>query len=88
MAAGIELDKDVERELVAAIQGYLDEEMGIEIGSFQAQFLLDFFAEHAGCRFYNQGLKDALAAISGRMEELDELIYQLEIEPAAADRRR
>ena len=57
---------------------YLQEELDIELGSFQLQFLLDFFAEQLGWHYYNKGLADALQAAEKKLEEVTELVYDLE----------
>ncbi len=77
----MELTKEVEGEVIVKLQRYLAEEMQVELGSFEAQFLLDFFAEHAGCHFYNKGLADALQAMESKLQECGDLVYQLEQVP-------
>ncbi|HJO10878.1 MAG: DUF2164 domain-containing protein [Gammaproteobacteria bacterium] len=74
----IEFDKSVKEELVKKIQQYCAEELQHEVGSFEAQFLLDFFSEEIGGHFYNQGLADALKTFESRYEEIADSIYQLE----------
>ena len=74
----IELDQAAEDEITKKIKGYLSEELNIDIGSFDAQYLLDFFIEQVGYQYYNQGLADALKAFEDKLEEFNELIYQLE----------
>ncbi len=69
------------KEIVSSIQQYLADELQIEIGSFDAQFLVDFFAEQLGCYYYNQGLADALKAFEAKIEETSDIVYQLEKEP-------
>lgn len=59
------------------IQRYFDQELQQEIGQFDAEFLLDFFASQVGRYFYNCGLSDAQAVLSGKLDELGEAIYQL-----------
>ena len=76
----IQLEVDVKDRMSKKIQEYLLRELDFEIGNFDAQFLLEFFSEHMGCNYYNQGLKDALGLIEGKVEEFSELIYQLEKE--------
>ena len=76
----IKLEADVQDRMIKKIQEYLFAELGFEIGKFDAQFLLDFFSEHLGYNYYNQGTKDALSMIEGKVEEFSELIYQLEKE--------
>ena len=56
----IELDPDTKQEIVGRIQQYMLDELQLEIGGFDAQFLLDYFGEQMGCYYYNQGLADAL----------------------------
>ena len=71
---------DVEKaEIIAKIQKYFDRELGQEIGRFDAEFLLDFFAREIGNYFYNQGLYDAQAILSTKLDDLNDAIYQLEL---------
>ncbi|MEQ8955710.1 MAG: DUF2164 domain-containing protein [Pseudomonadales bacterium] len=77
----IELDPTLRDELVAQIKQYFSAELDQELGSFDAQFLLDFFARRAGCHFYNQGLADAFKAFESRLAEFGELVYELEQQP-------
>ncbi|MBB3800802.1 uncharacterized protein (DUF2164 family) [Xanthomonas arboricola] len=60
------------------IQLYFTEELRQEIGRFDAEFLLDFFAGQVGAYFYNRGVYDAQAIIAGKLEDLGEAVYQLE----------
>ncbi|WP_372361846.1 DUF2164 domain-containing protein [Xanthomonas sp. NCPPB 1325] len=60
------------------IQLYFTEELRQEIGRFDAEFLLDFFAGEVGAYFYNRGVYDAQAIIAGKLEDLGEAVYQLE----------
>ena len=71
---------DVEKaEIIAKIQKYFDRELGQEIGRFDAEFLLDFFAREIGNYFYNQGLYDAQAILSTKLDDLNDAISQLEL---------
>jgi uncharacterized protein (DUF2164 family) len=68
-----------EREIMCRkIQLYLREELGQEVGQFDAGFLLDFFAGEIGTFFYNRGLYDAQAILETRLENIAEAIYELE----------
>jgi uncharacterized protein (DUF2164 family) len=78
MLAEIKLDDSVKTEVVAKLQKYFENELQQEIGSFDAEFLLDFFAKEVGGFYYNQGLADALQSFESKMEDVGELIYQLE----------
>lgn len=76
----VKLDDSIKAEVVAKLQKYFEDELGQEIGSFDAEFLLDFFSEKVGGYYYNQGLADALRGFEGKMEDVADLIYQLERE--------
>jgi uncharacterized protein (DUF2164 family) len=80
MLAEIKLDDSVKTEVVAKLQKYFENELQQEIGSFDAEFLLDFFAKEVGGYYYNQGLADALKSFESTMEGVGESIYQLEKE--------
>ncbi len=79
--AVVELDKAEKEAAVAKLQAYFKDELDTELGSFDAQFLLDFLSEQVAYQFYNKGLADALQAVSHKMEEVGELIYDLEKAP-------
>ena len=71
---------DIEKaEIIAKVQKYFDRELGQDIGRFDAEFLLDFFAREIGNYFYNQGLYDAQAILSAKLDDLNDAIYQLEL---------
>ena len=74
----IQFSSDEKEVIVRRIKLYFAEELKQEIGRFDAEFLLDFFAGEIGAYFYNRGLYDAQAILSGKMDELGEAIYQLE----------
>lgn len=76
--AKIVLQPAVKAELVQRLQRYFNEELQQEIGSFDAESLLDFFSEQMGGYFYNQGLAGALAAFESKFEDITDSIYQLE----------
>jgi uncharacterized protein (DUF2164 family) len=78
MLAEIKLDDSVKVEVVTKLQKYFQDELQQEIGSFDAEFLLDFFSNEVGVFYYNQGLADALKSFESKMEDVGELIYQLE----------
>ena len=74
----IEFSKEEKEVIVGKIQTYFKQELSQEIGSFDAQFLLDFFSEEVGAYFYNRGLYDAQAILEKRWETISEAIYELE----------
>lgn len=74
----IEFSEEEKKVVVRKIQLYFREELDQDLGQFDAEFLLDFFAEEVGAYFYNRGLYDAQAILDKRMESLGEAIYELE----------
>jgi uncharacterized protein (DUF2164 family) len=76
--AEIEFSKEEKEVIAGKIQLYFKEELDQELGRFDAEFLLDFFAEEIGAYFYNRGLYDAQAALERRLDEISEAIYELE----------
>ncbi len=74
----IKFSKDEADRLVSKLKTYFDEELDHEIGSFDAEFLIDFVAKEVGPFFYNRGLSDAQKLFSDKASELDYLIQELE----------
>lgn len=74
----IEFSSDEKSEIIRKLQLYFKEELEQDIGRFDAEFLLDFFAEEIGACFYNRGLYDAQAIVSRKVDELADSIYELE----------
>ncbi|MDO3380644.1 DUF2164 domain-containing protein [Gilvimarinus algae] len=68
-------EKDI---LTQKIQWYFREELDRDIGSFDAQFLLDFFSEEIGPYFYNRALYDAAALLTDRMDSLTDALFEIE----------
>lgn len=78
MASEIKFSREEKEQIIPKIKMYLHEELNVEIGNFDAEFLLDFFSEEIGSFFYNRGLNDAIDVLDNRMEEVKECIYVLE----------
>lgn len=76
--ADIAFSNDEKAAIVGKIQMYFREELSQEIGQFDAQFLLDFFAEEVGAYFYNRGLYDAQTVVADSIESIGDAIYGLE----------
>ena len=72
------LEKDDRLALARMLRGYLKDELDVEVGGLDAEFLLDVMVERLGPRFYNQGLRDAATAFTKRAEEIAETIHELE----------
>jgi uncharacterized protein (DUF2164 family) len=76
--AAIEFSKAEKDVITGKIQDYFRNELDQEIGQFDAEFLLDFFAQEIGAYFYNRGLYDAQALLAQRLDDFAEAIYELE----------
>ena len=74
----IEFSKEEKTAIVNKIKLYFAEELDQNIGGFDAEFLLDFFAGEIGPYFYNRGLYDAQAVLEKQVETIGEAIYTLE----------
>ena len=74
----IEFTKEEKELIVQKIKLYFNDELDQEIGQFDAEFLLDFFSEEIGPRFYNQGLRDARSVLEAKLENIDEALYEIE----------
>ncbi len=82
----IEFSKDEKEVMVQKVKLYFREEMNQEIGNFDAEFLIDFFAEEMGGFFYNRGLYDAETLIAEKVAEISDLLMQLE-KPVSAGKK-
>lgn len=76
--AEIEFSAAEKEAIVPKIKHYFREELDQDIGQFEAEFLVDFFAEKIGAYFYNRGLYDAQAILEERLQSINEAIYEIE----------
>lgn len=74
----ITFSKEEKAAMVQKVQLYFREELAQEIGSFDAEFLLDFFGQEMGAFFYNRGLYDAENAINDKLADISDTLMQLE----------
>ena len=74
----INFDTEQKKRIVQKIQLYFNDELDQEIGSFDAEFLLDFFSDNIGPLYYNQGLLDAETVINKKLEDISEALYEIE----------
>ena len=74
----IEFPAQQKEQLIQKLQQYMSQELEVELGQFDADFLLDFISKEMGNHYYNQGLYDAQAVLADRMDTLNDAIYQLE----------
>lgn len=74
----IEFTRQEKRQIVPKIQEYVEEELDLELGNFDAEFLLDFIAKEIGPYFYNRGVYDARATLDKKMEAVGDALLLLE----------
>lgn len=74
----ITFSRDQTAHMVDKLQKYLQRELDVEIGDFDAEFLLDFFAKELGVHFYNQGMADALRVVEEKTESLVDTLTWLQ----------
>ncbi|RUO44289.1 DUF2164 domain-containing protein [Aliidiomarina taiwanensis] len=55
--------------LVYKVTEYFENELGQNIGNFEAEFLIDFFIELIGPALFNKGLNSAYRLLTERMDE-------------------
>jgi uncharacterized protein (DUF2164 family) len=77
----IDFSKEEKADLVERLQKYFAVEFDQELGSFEAQFFLDFISQTIGPFYYNRGIYDAQALLQDQLEQVGESIYQLEKMP-------
>lgn len=74
----ITFSPDQKARMVSKIKAYFDEELQQDIGGFEAEFLIDFFAKELGPHFYNRGLFDAQQVLTEKMDEVSYVMQELE----------
>ncbi|ELB2751890.1 DUF2164 domain-containing protein [Vibrio alginolyticus] len=76
----IKLERAQREALATAIQDYMQDELDVEIGQFDSEFLIDFITEKLGVIYYNKGVEDAKLLVERRMLEVSEELYEIEQE--------
>ena len=74
----VEFSKEEKVVITQKLQRYLADELALDIGAFDAEFLLDFLSKEVGCYFYNRGLYDAQTVLNEQVEGLSDAIIALE----------
>ena len=69
---------DQKARMVSKIKTYFEDELEQDIGGFEAEFLIDFFARELGPHFYNRGLFDAQQVLTEKMDEVGYVMQELE----------
>ncbi len=74
----IKFSIDEKNILIGKIQRYFEDQLDHEIGQFDADFLLDFFAKEVGAFYYNRGLHDAQTVLESKLDTISDAIYEIE----------
>lgn len=74
----VTFSKQQKEEILSKLQNYFACELDSELAQFDAEFLLDFFTKEVGKYFYNQGIYDAQALLSKRIDVISDDIFSLE----------
>ena len=74
----ISFSPEEKAQIVHKVKAYFAQELGEEIGQFDAEFLLEFFGREIGPYYYNQGLQDAARVIESQTDVIKEALYTME----------
>lgn len=74
----IQFSKAEKEQMIHKVKRYFNEELDQDIGGFEAEFLIDFFAKEMGSYFYNRGVYDAETVVTEKVSEISDLLLQLE----------
>lgn len=77
----IKFSPEQQQLLTTKLRDYFNNELNYDLGSFDAQFLLDFIRDEIGLYFYNQGVLDAQVVLSKKVDDIQDAIAQLEQYP-------
>lgn len=73
MKSKFDLTKQEKEKIMEAIKKYFSEERNEEIGDLASYIFMDYIANNVGTIFYNKGVKDAIAALNQKIDDLYEL---------------
>jgi uncharacterized protein (DUF2164 family) len=74
----IELDRAAREALARRLVRRLRDEFDLEVAPMDGQRLIEVLAETLGAAWYNQGLRDAQAAVQAKADDIAEAIAGLE----------
>lgn len=77
----LKFTKQQKDSMIADIQRFFYEERNEEIGDLAADNVLEFFKQHLGPYFYNEGIKDARNILEEKLTSIEEDLYALEKKP-------
>lgn len=74
----IEFTSQQKQAMSSELQRYLEDELDVEIGQFDSDFLFDFIINKFGATFYNKGLADAQSIMERKIIDIADEIYEIE----------
>lgn len=74
----VSLTSEEKLQFAELLKDYLTAELDIELGRFDAEFIIDHLAETMGKTFYNKGLADARVLLDKQMDEISDGLYGME----------
>jgi uncharacterized protein (DUF2164 family) len=74
----IAFSRETREALARQLVRQLRDEFDLELAPMDGQRLLDLLAESLGPAFYNQGVRDAQAALQARIDDIAEALAGLE----------
>lgn len=74
----VKFSKEQQQEIIQKLQRYCARELDPVLKGFDAQVLRDFIGQEIGIYFYNQGVLDAQAVLSKKIDDIQDAIGQLE----------
>jgi uncharacterized protein (DUF2164 family) len=74
----IRLSDERRAKMLIAMKQYFEDHFDEPLSAFRADGLLDFFVAELGPAVYNQGVRDACAAVQEKLGDLEGEIYEPE----------
>ncbi len=74
----LQLDGAQRQGAALAIKRFLEDRFELEVGSFEAEEALDFFAREFGPLFYNKAILDVQSYLKERFESIESDVWALE----------
>lgn len=74
----IKLSSEQTARIVELTQTYFKDNLDSDIGRFEAEFLIDFFASEIGVFYYNKAISDANTLLLKQVDTMSESLSELE----------
>ncbi len=74
----LRLDDKQEKAAVAAIKAFLEDRFELELGSFEAQEVLDLFTREIAPYYYNKAIFDVQTHLKERFDSIESDLWALE----------